>query len=251
MYTDGMFMRIDYNLDEMGVIPEPHYWVFPDELFYPGVNFIDEMPELIIIKEHLEEEYPGMKVFYGIETESDTDAKANEVMLCAISCPPDETEYLQYICTPFGTYTMLYFEENNGRIVEVDPVVLTDELKEILWLRPCEVNDDDDQHCYATYVGKKPTSQFPPLKPNEYLYGSEAWREAVEYWEQHADALEPEDEEPYVDEDSGVLVFTNQEAAMRYINEVVLTAEDDDEELPAMIACIDQPEFHDYVIRIA
>lgn len=249
MNTNGMFMRIDYDPDVVDHIPEPQYWAFPDEWFYPGVDFINELPELVIIKENLEECLP-LRVFYGIETESEDDSISEEVILCAFSTEEDDNEYLQYVCTRFGTYTMLYFkEDSSGQLYEVDPIILTDELKEILWLRPCEIDTDEEQHCYATYVGSSPTAQFPPLKPNAYLYGSEAWKMAVEYWNEHEDGPDPEDEEPYIDEEHGIVMFTSQEAAMNYVNNVVAAAVDEGE-VPPVVACVDQPTFHDYVIRI-
>ena len=90
MNTNGMFMRIDYDPDVVDHIPEPQYWAFPDEWFYPGVDFINELPELVIIKENLEECLP-LRVFYGIETESEDDSISEEVILCAFSTEEDDT----------------------------------------------------------------------------------------------------------------------------------------------------------------
>ncbi len=197
MNTDGMFARMDYCPDVTGRFSELCYWALPDHTFYPGVDFVSELPELIIIKKSLEE-YFGVKVLYGIEVEDTQSRKSDDVMLCTVSFPSDDSEYLQYICTKLGTYTMLYFQEIDGQLSEIDPIVLTDELKSLLRLKPCEVETEEGQS--------------------------------------------------YFDEEHNVLVFASQEAAMNYLNNIVTTTTDKDTVLPS-VAYVDQPTFHNYVIR--
>lgn len=197
MNTDGMFARIDYCPDAMGRLSELHYWVLPDCAFYPEVDFVSELPELIIIKRSLEE-YFDVKVLYGIETEVEGDRRSDKVMLCSVSYSSDENEYLQYICTKLGTYTMLYFQEIDGQLSEIDPIVLTDELKSLLCLEPYKVETEEGQS--------------------------------------------------YFDEEHNVLVFASQEAAIHYLNNIVTTTTDKDIVLPS-VAYVDQPTFHNYVIR--
>lgn len=135
--------------------------------------------ELWIMLEGIEE-VTGLQVFLGVDLcyDSAIGPFSNELIFEAAE--GDDGEFFNSVTTPIGTFGLLSFEVENGRLVWRD-IPLTDAAKEILSLNSCACGVDKNGIVYAGMVSSNRRIRFPLYPPEHYTPGTEIHKLAVEY----------------------------------------------------------------------
>ena len=115
-----------------------------------------------------------------------TDIHSEEIIIATQkSVYTDNQEILWYMITPLGVFYFYFLlTTSSGSLVEIDSVELNEEMREFLFLAPCEVGFPEGDMGEASILHVYPPSmQFPPLPPSSYLIGSELRAQSEIFYE--------------------------------------------------------------------
>lgn len=150
---------------------------------FPKGDF-DTYPEIALVVDTIESFFKDVMLYLTLGI-SNGDSPAlketcEEIVIATQKSELCKEETFFYLITPIGAFDMEFFREKpDGGIVELPPVVITDEMKRGLFLAPCEVAFDDHLEILHVYDPKMP---FPPLTPGNYISGSPQQKHATEYY---------------------------------------------------------------------
>ncbi|MBQ6393894.1 hypothetical protein IJH74_01450 [Candidatus Saccharibacteria bacterium] len=141
--TENLFMRIIY--DKTHPTNPPYFVRCPNEWYMKNPK---KYPEVFTLIERLQKAI-GVYTFLGIET-ANLHPYCDKVVLTTLLI--DDVEYPQYLCTPFGTFVLIFFlKDENGILREIEPIAFIEELKEYLFLTPCLMNGNEN-NCEVLYI---------------------------------------------------------------------------------------------------
>lgn len=170
-------------------INKPYAYFRSDYNFlFPRINIPEKYPEIPLLVNTIESYYENLMLYLAIDVTSamnreTTLEKSSELILATQKSQKTGEEALNYVVTPLGTFFFDFFEQReDGSLAEKFTVFLTDEMKDGLFLAPCEVEypGDGTVEIFHEYL---PGVPFPPLRPEKYIEGSPQYLNALKYYE--------------------------------------------------------------------
>lgn len=262
---------------------------YDDSYLFPDRRIEDECPEMMILAEALED-VTGYKVRYEVDMdileggEISLSPYADELVL-TVSREQDGIEYIRAITTPFGCFGILFYAEyDSEHYLEVENVVFTEEMRDVMFLSPCETWLYEEEHCVVEYVAGNAKMNFPPGRPENYLFGSVQYEEAKRYWEkfeseevedvwmelfdENGDLRERGEDEEFLEDlelvlpngkviypevdDSGLVAYDFDDVGdfLLLMEQRMLEGVISEEEYVQLVASYSEPEYLNFVIRV-
>lgn len=161
---------------------------------FPFPNDIDvekDFPEIYLVVDTIEslfKEDVALYLYSDATTPASvvSDLRSDEIIIATQkSVFTDNQEVLWYMITPLGVFYFYFLlTTSSGSLVEIDSVFFTDEIKESLFLAPCEVGFPEGGMGEASILHVyPPRMHFPPLPPENYLIGSDQQAQAEIFYE--------------------------------------------------------------------
>lgn len=184
MSDRNIFLSIIENDDDSILRPDTLF-AYNSKLLFPDINVDEVYPEIELFVETLESFYHGMRVF--LSQQAPYSIKANlmdksEELVLGVSKVSGVGEMPWYLITPLGTFYLEFLSSKSNAYIEHRETILTDEMKEGLFLVPCEYEFNSDSSGGQLLHVYDPHMPFPPLKPEAYVSGSLLEKQAREYW---------------------------------------------------------------------
>ena len=189
-----IFMTTSFIEDEeLGM--QFFFQLVPSKLLFPeaaqsfGVQVLESIVQIL-------SEETGYKVALSLDyghNGPDFGPVCAEIIIGTTYSETDESEAFGYIVSPLGRFTIVFYRMHNGAYQEAVPVMLTPELKQRLSLMRCESLHLEDRYVVQMVI---PLSYpYPPLRPEEYIFGSPLRDYAEAYWERMDAIIEHEEQE--------------------------------------------------------
>ena len=155
---------------------------------FPKIDINKIHPEIPLLVNTIESYFEDLELYLTLDLTDEQSRHMiqehyDELIIVTQRSEKTKEEAFCYTITPLGSFYFDFFQRSkDNQLSEKFTVFLTDEMKEGLYLVPCEVDflPDGGISVFHEYL---PSGPFPPLRPEKYPEGSPQQLNAKKYYE--------------------------------------------------------------------